>query len=83
MEYAAMSLAYKGSQYFIYETLQQFTTQTTNNATPKIVDTPLTLILMYSLSRICRSNNGIHNYFSFLATVRIDLARDPWERLAQ
>jgi hypothetical protein len=46
MEHAALSLAYKGSQYSIYESLQPFTTQNTKDAKLKIVDAALTLILM-------------------------------------
>jgi hypothetical protein len=34
----------KGCQYAAYNSVQQFTTQITNEAKPKIVDTPLTLI---------------------------------------
>jgi len=44
-ELVAVSFASKGGQYIIYGNLQPITTQLTHNATPKIVDTQLLLII--------------------------------------
>jgi hypothetical protein len=44
--YAAIAFALKGGQYSIYVSVQPCTTQITNNAKPKIVNTLLTLIFM-------------------------------------
>jgi len=43
----------KGCQYAVYNSVQQFTTQITNDAKPKIVDAPLTHIFMMGLG-VCR-----------------------------
>jgi len=42
------SFAYKASQYRIYEWSEPFAKQITNDARPKIVDAPLTLILPWA-----------------------------------
>jgi len=44
-ERVALAFAQKASQYHIDEWPQRITTQITNDAQPKIVDAPLTLIL--------------------------------------
>ena len=44
-ECEAHSFAYRASQYRIYERTQPIPKQITNDARPKIVDAPLTLIL--------------------------------------
>jgi len=46
-EHVALSVAYKASQYRIYRWPQPITTQITNDARPKIIDAPLTLILRW------------------------------------
>jgi len=46
MEYAAISLSYKGGQYSIYDSPHPLTTLITNDTKPNIVDAPLTLIFM-------------------------------------
>jgi len=44
-EGVTLSFAHTGNLYLIYDYLQPIATQITQDATPKIVDTPLTLIL--------------------------------------
>jgi len=44
-ERQARSFAYRAGQYFIYEWSQPIAKQITNDAGPRIVDPPLTLIL--------------------------------------
>jgi len=44
----ALSFAYKASQHRIYEWLQSIAMQITNDARPKILDAPLTLILPWA-----------------------------------
>ena len=48
-ENVALSFAYKGGQYLIYEFLQPIGTQITRDASPLIIDAPLTLIFMTGL----------------------------------
>jgi len=48
MEREACPFAYEASQYCIYEWSQPITTQITNDARPKIVDTLLMLILPWA-----------------------------------
>jgi len=43
-EHVASSFAYNGGQYLSYNYLQPIATQMTQDAKPKIVDAPLTLI---------------------------------------
>jgi len=45
-EHLVFHVFYKGGQYTIYDSLQQFTTQITNDAKPRFIDAPLTLIVM-------------------------------------
>jgi len=45
-EHVASSFPNEGGQYFIYKCLQPIATHITQHARPKIVDDPLTLILM-------------------------------------
>jgi hypothetical protein len=52
-EHAPSSLAYKGGQYSINDSLQPFTTQSTKHATPIIVDTLLTLIFRMGQGACC------------------------------
>jgi len=47
-ERVALSFAWKASQYHIYESPQPIATQITNDARPKIVDPPLTIILLWA-----------------------------------
>jgi len=47
-EREARSFAYKASQYRIYEWSQPIAKQSTNDARPKIFDSPLTLILPWA-----------------------------------
>jgi len=44
-EHVVFSFAYKGGQYLIYEWPQPIATQITQDARPKFIDSPLTLIL--------------------------------------
>jgi len=52
-EHDAIIFDLEGSQYLIDEWLQPFATEVTQDGQPKIVDTPLTLILMYCVVDIC------------------------------
>lgn len=45
-EHAGISLAYTGRQYCMHDSLQLFTTQISKDATPKIVETSLTIIFI-------------------------------------
>jgi len=45
-EHFTFSFAYKDSQYFVYDYVQPIAAQITQDTWPRIVDAPLTLILM-------------------------------------
>jgi len=61
-ECGARSFAYKASQYCMYEWSQPIAKQMTNDARPKIVEAPLTLILSWAYPQYVIINFGVINH---------------------